>query len=519
MNTLRRLPAGLLLFLTAYLAYAASFIWRTSFTIGGVRYFSLFDDAMISMRYARNLAEGHGLVWNAGGPRVEGITNPLWTLYMAGVHLLPVPEPKMALVIQVTSALLLAANLCVVWHLALRLADGGRGAAWVAAGLTATYLPLNNWALQGMEVGLLALMISVAALIAVRGLEDARVPYAAYLVLGVATLVRPDAVVPLLALTGVLALLDRARAGRHALTGGVTLLCFVAAQTVARLAYYGDPLPNTYYLKMTGYPVVLRIVRGAWVLMETLWYMNPVVFALPCLLLLLRRDRGHLLLGALVAGQAAYSVYVGGDAWEWWGGANRYIAVAAPLFMVLLALALSAGYRIVLQQGWLGLRAARLTAALVIAFTAISLNALKGPRSLPEFYPLPPMHVEDNARMARAGVWLRQNADPHAVLAVRWAGTTPYFSHLPAVDLLGKSDVRVARRPMYPPAPGFHRFVSFYPGHLKWDYGYSLAALRPDLIASLDYDDHIRPYLAAYRPREVEGITLYVRADSDPLRR
>jgi hypothetical protein len=73
----------------AYVVYGLAFIWRTSFDIGGRRWFSLFDDAMISMRYARNLAAGHGLVWNPG-ERVEGITNPLWTLWLAVLHLFPV---------------------------------------------------------------------------------------------------------------------------------------------------------------------------------------------------------------------------------------------------------------------------------------------------------------------------------------------------------------------------------------------------------------------------------------------
>ena len=40
------------------------------------------DDAYISFRYARNLTEGLGLVYNAG-ERVEGFTNPLWTLWVA----------------------------------------------------------------------------------------------------------------------------------------------------------------------------------------------------------------------------------------------------------------------------------------------------------------------------------------------------------------------------------------------------------------------------------------------------
>ena len=44
----------------------------------------LSDDAFISFRYARNLHDGLGLVFNAG-EYVEGYTNLLWTLAMAAV--------------------------------------------------------------------------------------------------------------------------------------------------------------------------------------------------------------------------------------------------------------------------------------------------------------------------------------------------------------------------------------------------------------------------------------------------
>ena len=42
----------------------------------------LCDDAFISFRYARNLLEGHGLVFNPG-EYVEGYSNFLWTLELA----------------------------------------------------------------------------------------------------------------------------------------------------------------------------------------------------------------------------------------------------------------------------------------------------------------------------------------------------------------------------------------------------------------------------------------------------
>ena len=54
------------------------------------------DDAYISFRYARNMIEGLGLVFNAG-ERVEGMTNLLWTLWSALGLRLGVDAPRWAL--------------------------------------------------------------------------------------------------------------------------------------------------------------------------------------------------------------------------------------------------------------------------------------------------------------------------------------------------------------------------------------------------------------------------------------
>ena len=65
--------------------WALAFIYHSSYAaIDDRRYFNLFDDAMISMRYAWNFSYGRGLVWNAGDTnRVEGYTNLLMTLMMS----------------------------------------------------------------------------------------------------------------------------------------------------------------------------------------------------------------------------------------------------------------------------------------------------------------------------------------------------------------------------------------------------------------------------------------------------
>ena len=62
---------------------------------------SPLDDAFISFRYAHNLAAGHGLVYNVG-ERVEGFTNLLWTLLLAGGIRLGFGAPETAHVLDLT---------------------------------------------------------------------------------------------------------------------------------------------------------------------------------------------------------------------------------------------------------------------------------------------------------------------------------------------------------------------------------------------------------------------------------
>lgn len=47
----------------------------------------LIDDALISVAYARTLTQGGGVAQAVGAPQVEGVSNPLWTLLLAGLRL------------------------------------------------------------------------------------------------------------------------------------------------------------------------------------------------------------------------------------------------------------------------------------------------------------------------------------------------------------------------------------------------------------------------------------------------
>jgi hypothetical protein len=519
------------LFIVAFLLYSALFIYRTSFVVGGERYFSLFDDAMVSMRYARNFAHGYGLVWNPGGARVEGYTNPLWVLYMSLVHLLPIAASKVSLAVQVTAAVLLALNLVFVRRIALALSNGSRAVAFGALALTASYLPINNWSLQGMEVSVLVVLITVCLWLAIRGIDTARFDGRLYVLLGIGMLVRPDGAVPLAAFLAFMLIADRRHRRRHLLWGVVALAIAGGVQTLFRLGYYGSVLPNTYYLKMTGVPMWLRMSRGAYVLLQFVWRANPLWFALAFAAAVLGRDRRVRLLLWVFVAQAAYSVYVGGDAWEYWGGSNRYISIAMPAFFIVLSCALHD-----LTIAFAGtVRASRPRPAAgpdaatawmftaLVAYAVFNMNSISGIGAWSEALLIrPPLHSgngEENQQDVEEALLLRTATTGDARVAVVRAGTIPYFSDRYSIDLLGKNDPHVARGPAHVRS-GLRHVLDFRPGHMKFDFAYSIGVERPDVVVQLrDRVEEALPLLGDYTAVLLNRDCAYVRGGSARVER
>src|SRR5262245_53911535 len=121
-------------------------IYRSSFVVADTRYFSLFDDAMISMVYAKNFVEGFGLNWARFGAPVEGFTHPLWMFAMIPVNALPLALPVRPLVVQLASVVLLVANVFAVRSLVREhFTSPGARHVWPAVVLTAGYFPLVHW--------------------------------------------------------------------------------------------------------------------------------------------------------------------------------------------------------------------------------------------------------------------------------------------------------------------------------------------------------------------------------------
>jgi arabinofuranosyltransferase len=184
-----------------FVIWASLFIYQSSFVgIDGERYFCLIDDAMISMRYAWNFSHGFGLVWNPG-EYVEGYTNPLMTLLMA-LPMLVFDKVDAVLAVQVLGIVFMLVNAYLIMLIADQLVRGQeqryRRLFVVLAFLCAlSYYPLVYWSLMGMETGLVAVLVSLSVLSALRYARDQRVAQGVLLSvsLGLAFLTRPDALI------------------------------------------------------------------------------------------------------------------------------------------------------------------------------------------------------------------------------------------------------------------------------------------------------------------------------------
>lgn len=501
-----------------FLIYSAVFIYRTSFVVDGERYFCLFDDAMISMRYAKNLAAGNGLVWNPAGEPVEGYTNPLWVLFMSLLHLAPATPAKTALLVQVSAVVLLGLALVYVKRLAERYSGGDRDVAVASVFLVSFFFPLLNWSLQGMEVSLLALLVSVVVWGELRHLDGGPFSVWPSLLLGLSTLVRIDATVSFLALATFHLVTPHRHRVRALICHGLSVGFFLALQTLFRWLYYGELLPNTYYAKMAGYPILLRITQGLTVTVSALFHLGLIFVIVVAATFLLRRDRAVRLLALPVIFQLAYNVFVGGDAWEWWRGANRFLSPFMPLLFIVFAdsmkkLLVNVSWRV--RPGLLEKRTGTYLFGALIVLSVLQFNAVGERPSLREFFLLEkPLHVEGNEKMVRGAMRLREISAETATVAVTWAGSLPYFSDRPAIDLLGKNDKVIARQKVHVSwSPGM--LTDFYPGHMKWDYDYSIRELRPDVVAGLwKGSEAIEEYL---EKEYVRSGGMYLRSGSERL--
>lgn len=311
------------------------------------------DDVYIVYRYARNLANGTGFVFNPG-ERVEGVSCFLWTVMLAPFAALGVPLPRIAPVLGAACGL---GSIVLVARMQAEY-QGRQRLMWrdlLPALLLASSPYFLYWSVGALEAVPFTLLVTLALRDHMREMrERTRFPRSA-LWLTLAAMTRPEAPV-LIVLLGAARLFEAhtqhwpaadRRAGARWL---MVLLGILGPFFAWRYFYFGEWLPNTYYAKL-GAPLHERasvgltyVGRWAASLLPHFgmagWALRSlglqIMILLTLLLGLALRDT-QLRAAALIAlGLVLAGIYEGGD----WMPMYRFMVPVLPALALVSAAAL-----------------------------------------------------------------------------------------------------------------------------------------------------------------------------------
>ena len=465
------------------------------------------DDAFIALRYARNLLEGHGLVFNPG-ERVEGFTTLLWVLLLAGVGSLGMDLLASSRILGVLAGLITIVLTC---KLASR-ARGTEGSSmWLL--LAPSMLALNGsfacWAAAGLETplfvclvvgGFLACLCDRYWLSACLAALSALTRPEGMIVLGLLGLYqvfreRSNAGEPQPnrnSLTQALSQRERdlgfsqgSKGGRRwigwwALSGGV-----LAGLFLFRILYFGDLLPNTYYAKAGA--SWAQVKRGLVYLAQYSTDHESIgLMIVPVGYFLLRGPRALRLLCAGVAVLWCASIWVGGDGLPMY----RFALAPLPILLVLQAVLLERLYRHSASRFF---RNNRLIKALLFLTVVVWGTVHVTPPAIGSHFVNYEYQKEvEIPRWSGVGLWLRENAAEGESLAAVPIGAVSYYSGLIAYDMLGLTDRHIAHLDM--PGMGLG-----WAGHEKHDGQYILGR-RPTYLLLGNIDVTARPRDPRGRP-------------------
>ena len=207
------------------------------------------DDAYIFFVYGRNLAKGKGLVFNPGGEHVEGYSSPLWMLVVALSFV--VSEHPEIILLGVSIVLIVSALTCL-WSAV----DRGRDITWRGILLLVWVFASPSFvvwtSLTLMDTALWASLL-VWEMVLVLSSPSAG---ALALLTALVVLARPEGMFWALFFLGVTAIKIVAECGvkeawQKIRLSLLTYFAVLSSLIIFRLIYFGYPLPNTYYAKVS----------------------------------------------------------------------------------------------------------------------------------------------------------------------------------------------------------------------------------------------------------------------------
>jgi len=439
---------------------------------------AIFDDAFISFRYAENLLDGHGLVFNVG-EKVEGYTNFLWTIIIAGLTwVLKVDMPVLAMFLCLVC---FTANLIIVWLVGKKLNQGEKGNIYLPVAVI--WLALQHvfhcYGTSGLETMLGSLLVNSAILSFISFSRIKGGGLAGFFLI-LATFNRPDHSLFYIALA--IVIFSRFLFDFFSSDNRTTILNNFYKQGAAFSApfllyviyliwkyhYYGDILPNTYFAKSAYLTYWSQGLK--YMLVSGLSSHFILIIPLFMIWLVFGPVKNHgwfrLFCGISVFAYMIYVAKIGGDFMS-----GRFYITLMPIMLLGIEELIHRIYRMGKGLSWIAIFITALVLStsfgIVLQKQGTSLFRIADESSFYWVKNLSPLQIapgNKNSNRLSAPSFLKEKLVDKGlspVIATNGIGIIGYYSKLPLIDRRGLTDSFVAKMDVKKRSrPGHEKFAN-----------------------------------------------------------
>lgn len=420
------------------------------------------DDALISFRYAENFVSGKGLVYN-DGEKVEGYTNFLWVMIESFFFTLNLP---IITSVHLLSILFFIISLMLVYLLTDKLIENSLFSFFtlLLLGANPSFLA---YATGGLETQLQALLVLITFLVYNKIYQSKQVEYKYYFILSVVfifiLLNRLDSVILIFLISISLVLLHFFKKEGEALKKLFLLyllpILVIGYWLLWKKNYYGDILPNTFYVKAISSDMSFLIFRGFFFvgLFGVLSFLLPMTYILffnRKAFFYKKKNISYLgtktIMICYVLLHVLYIIKVGGGFMEF-----RYFIQITPIIYIIISTFMTFNMK---------------RKAIYVGFLLLFVNPIIGKILMPNYIfgvesieNLSNHLYKENEDWVAIGKKLNTftDIDNSVVIGVNPAGAIPFYSKLESIDMLGLNDKWVAMNGLpYRRTPGHFKITS-----------------------------------------------------------
>lgn len=417
-------------------------VWLIVSLLTGLGIYNSFiqDDAFITFRYSQHLADGYGAVWNLhDNMKVAGYTDPLWMLLIAFADTFRIDPVISSKLFGLFFGLV---TLIYTYRVAL-FVTRSKNISLTALILLGTNYTFSSYMTGGLETQMQTALITLSLYYTVL-FTSVTVTAKKMIILSslyaLAILTRLDSAL-FIAVLYIYSVFIEYGKGRVSAVKSVfmPLTLPVAFATISILAinyfYYGDMLPNTFYIKAAGFSFE-TIERGFFYIKSffNAYMLTPFILLLVWYHKKIFTQKVTILMLFIIVIWILYIIKVGGGFMEY-----RFMVPVMPMIYILTAISIgSVSYPLIRY----------LLTAILIASSIYHAKTFSQERGIESFDWLQGHLYVPSSDWVGIGKKLKSILNPNnnsnITIAVTAAGAIPYYSRLESVDMLGLNDRWIA---------------------------------------------------------------------------